>query len=93
MDLPAFEAELQSQGYQVVTTVKQAPGYALGDHAHGFDACALITEGAFTITVQGQARHYQKGDIFRLPAGTVHSEYAGPNGVTYLAGRRTEETS
>ena len=93
MDLPAFEAELRSQGYQVITTVNQPPGYAMGEHAHAFDACALITEGAFTITVQGQARHYQKGEVFRLPAGTVHSEHAGPQGVTYLAGRRTQETS
>jgi quercetin dioxygenase-like cupin family protein len=93
MDRQAFEVELQSQGYQVITTVSQPAGYAMGEHAHPFDACALITEGDFTITVQGQARHYQKGEVFRLPAGTVHGEHAGPQGVTYLAGRRTKETS
>ena len=93
MDLEVFEAELKSQGYQVITTVSQVAGYAMDDHAHAFDACALITEGAFTIIVQGQARHYQKGEVIRLPAGTVHSEHAGPQGVTYRAGRRSKEIS
>jgi len=91
MNLPAFEAELQSQGYQVITTVNQPPGYAMGEHAHAFDACALITRGEFSITVQGVATRYAEGDIFRLPAGTVHTESAGAQGVEYRAGRRSKE--
>ncbi|MEI7784350.1 MAG: cupin domain-containing protein [Betaproteobacteria bacterium] len=91
MNLDQFQAHLADEGYQVITTVAQPIGYALGDHHHGFDACALILEGDFTITVDGQARHYTAGDIFRLPAGTLHSEHAGPHGVKYLAGRRTKE--
>ncbi len=93
MDLIAFEAQLQAEGYAVVTTVTQPPGYQMGEHAHAFDACALITQGDFSITVGGVARHYATGEIFRLPAGTLHTESAGAQGVAYRAGRRSQESS
>ena len=91
MNTHEFEAQLKSQGYQVIASVEQPPGYAMGEHTHPFDACALITAGDFTITVDGQARHYAVGDTFRLPAGTSHTESAGPQGVKYVAGRRSKE--
>ncbi len=93
MNLSAFEAQLQAEGYTVVTTVTQPPGYQMGDHAHAFDACALITRGDFSITVAGVTRHYATGEIFRLPAGTPHTESAGAQGVEYRAGRRSQESS
>ena len=93
MDLPSFEAMLAAEGFQTVTSVSQPPGYAMGEHAHAFDACALILQGDFTITAAGVATHYGAGDIFRLPAGTVHTESAGPQGVQYRAGRRSKESS
>ena len=91
MDVQAFEADLRAQGYQVITSVEQPPGYAMGEHIHPFDACALIVAGDFTITVDGQAHRYGVGDVFRLPAGTVHTENAGSQGVHYRAGRRSKE--
>ena len=91
MNQDQFQEYLRAEGYQVITTVAQPVGYAMDDHVHAFDACALILEGDFTITVAGQARHYATGEIFRLPAGTAHSEHAGAHGVKYLAGRRTRE--
>ncbi len=91
MNLSQFEAQLAAEGYPTVTTVTQPPGYHLGEHVHAFDACALITRGDFTITVQGVATRYAVGEIFRLPAGTAHTESAGPQGVEYRAGRRSKE--
>jgi quercetin dioxygenase-like cupin family protein len=91
MNLDAFESQLKAEGYQVITSVQQPVGYAMGEHVHDFDACALILEGDFTITVDGADRHYGPGQIFRLPAGTPHSERAGLQGVRYRAGRRTRE--
>ncbi len=91
MDAQAFEADLRAQGYQVIASVEQPPGYARGEHVHPFDACALIVAGDFTITVDGQSRHYGVGDVLRLPAGTVHAESAGSQGVHYRAGRRSKE--
>lgn len=92
MNPEVFEAQLKAQGYQVITSVAQPAGYALGEHVHPFDACALILEGDFTIHVNGVDHHYGVGEIFRLPAGTPHSERAGPQGVSYRAGRRTRES-
>lgn len=91
VNLEAFELQLQAEGYQVITSVQQPPGYAMGEHVHPFDACALILEGDFTITVEGREQHYRAGEIFRLSAGTSHSERSGAAGVTYRAGRRTRE--
>ena len=84
-----FEAGLKAEQYGEITTVDRAAGYALGEHQHPFDACALITAGDITLVVDGTARKYAVGDIFRLPAGIVHLESAGPAGVSYLVGRRT----
>jgi quercetin dioxygenase-like cupin family protein len=64
-------------------------GYAMGEHQHPFDACALITAGDITLVVEGVSRHYRVGDVFRLPAGTLHLEAAGPQGVSFLSGRRS----
>ena len=83
-----FETGLKAERYDEITTVDRAVGYALGEHQHPFDACALITAGDITLVVDGTARNYAAGDIFRLPAGVVHQENAGPDGVSYLVGRR-----
>ena len=83
-----FDAALQAEGYSPAYSVERQVGYSLGDHQHPFDACALITAGEFTITVEGQSRTYAAGDIFRLPAGTEHVESAGPVGATFLSCRR-----
>ena len=84
-----FETGLKAEQYGEITTVERAAGYALGEHQHPFDACALITAGDITLVVDGTARKYAVGDIFRLPAGVVHLESAGPAGVSYRVGRRT----
>jgi quercetin dioxygenase-like cupin family protein len=88
MDPHEFEASLKAEHYGEITTVDRAAGYALGEHQHPFDACALITAGDITLVVGGAATKYAAGDIFRLPAGVVHLESAGPSGVSYRVGRR-----
>jgi quercetin dioxygenase-like cupin family protein len=83
-----FEAGLRAEQYGEIATVEKPVGYNMGEHQHPFDACALITAGAITITVAGVERSYAVGDVFRLKAGTPHLESAVPHGVTYLVGRR-----
>jgi quercetin dioxygenase-like cupin family protein len=85
-----FEASLRADHYGEIVTVEKPVGYSMGDHQHPFDACALITAGAISITVQGVERAYGVGDIFRLAAGTPHLESAVAHGVTYLVGRRQQ---
>lgn len=88
MNIQEFEASLKTGNYDEIVQISRDPGYQLGAHQHPFDACALITAGQIDIAVDGVSRAYQVGDIFRLPAGTIHTEIAGQSGVSYLAGRR-----
>jgi quercetin dioxygenase-like cupin family protein len=88
MNVLEFEASLQTRRYDEIVTVEKAPGYYLGEHKHAFDACALITDGQIDIAVDGVMRSYRVGDVFDVPANTVHTESAGPTGVVYRAGRR-----
>jgi quercetin dioxygenase-like cupin family protein len=90
MNTQEFEANLRADHYGEIVTVEKPVGYSMGEHQHPFDACALITAGAISITVQGVERAYGVGDIFRLAAGTPHLESAVAHGVTYLVGRRQQ---
>ncbi|APW38940.1 hypothetical protein RD110_18450 [Rhodoferax koreense] len=83
-----FKLELAAHRFPPPVLVSRDATYALGDHAHDFDACALILEGEITLTLAGVATTYAAGDVFRVPAGQVHEEQAGAAGVQYLAGRR-----
>jgi quercetin dioxygenase-like cupin family protein len=83
-----FQKHLKTENFDEVADVDKPVGYAMGEHQHTFDACALITAGEITLLVDHIPTRYGVGDIFRLPAGTRHHETAGPAGVSYLVGRR-----
>ena len=87
MDRTAFEAELQQDGYQVVVNTMQ-PGAINPEHAHDFDARLMVVAGEMTIVVGDQRNTYRIGDTFSMTHGCRHSELAGPEGATYVAGRR-----
>ena len=88
MDRLAFEAELRREGYQVVNSGLK-PDLINPDHTHDFDARVLVLGGEITITRDGKAETFRAGDSCMVPAGTVHAEQVGPEGVAYLAGRCT----
>ena len=88
MNIQDFHDELKANRFDAALAIERPIGYAMGDHQHPFDACALITAGDFTLVVDGVSTRYGVGDVFQLPAGTPHLEAAGPNGVSYLSGRR-----
>ena len=88
MQAHEFGLKLAAEGYTTVTPMDRPVGYALDAHAHSFDACALVTRGDITLTVEGVATNYAAGQVFLLPAGTLHHEHAGPAGVSYISGRR-----
>ena len=88
MNTQAFHDELKANGFDAALVIDRPIGYAMGEHQHPFDACALITAGDITLEVDGVSTRYDTGDVFRLAAGTPHHEAAGPQGVSYLSGRR-----
>jgi quercetin dioxygenase-like cupin family protein len=92
MDRTAFEAELQRDGYQVVQNTMQ-PGAINPEHAHDFDARLLVVDGEMTVVVDAERSTYKVGDTFSMTHGRRHSEHAGPNGATYVAGRRKPATN
>jgi quercetin dioxygenase-like cupin family protein len=88
MDRTAFEAELQRDGYQVVVNTMQS-GAINPEHAHDFDARLLVVAGEMTVVVGDERNTYRVGETFSMTNGCRHSEHAGPEGATYVAGRRT----
>jgi quercetin dioxygenase-like cupin family protein len=87
IDEAGFRAALARDGYEAVER-SLPPGPPGGAHTHPFDARLLILEGALTITLEGAAATYGPGDTCEVPAGRVHAEATGPEGVRYVAGRR-----
>ncbi|MDR5755369.1 cupin domain-containing protein [Caballeronia sp. LZ035] len=88
MNREAFLAQLSSAGYDEIVTATRDPDGVMDLHAHPFEARALILSGELTIRIGDDAHTYRTGDIFHLAPNTEHSETYGPDGVSYLVGRR-----
>lgn len=84
----AFEARLRAQGYDEILTKTLEPDVVIPDHTHPFDVLALVLDGEATIDCGQGPRVYRPGDELAVAAGVVHSERYGPNGYTFLLGRR-----
>jgi len=90
MDRAAFEAGLKADGFTETLTRRMEAGRAAPDHTHPFDARLYILEGAFILTCRGETRTYGPGESFELAADIPHEEAFGPEGATYLVGRRSK---
>jgi len=88
MNESEFRAGLAKDGFSDVE-VRTIPAnvYNKG-HAHAFDVRALMMAGELTLTAQGKPTTYRAGEIFTLAANCEHVEQFGPQGATYLVGRR-----
>jgi quercetin dioxygenase-like cupin family protein len=83
-----FLSLLSSEGFDEVVTVTREANGALDVHAHPFEAKALILEGDVTIRIGDDAHNYRAGDVFHLATNIEHAEQYGPQGVSYLVGRK-----
>jgi uncharacterized cupin superfamily protein len=88
MDNAAFTAALMKDGYHDVSTKSQPASMENGVHSHPFDVRALMLEGELTLHFNGKTEIYRAGDVFAMQAGCEHTEKFGPQGATYLVGRR-----
>src|ERR1700760_996728 len=87
MDRQEFDADLRREGYRVVNS-SQTPNKVVGNHCHDFDAKVLVLGGEITITRDNKAETFHAGQCFMVPAGCMHAEHVGPEGVALLSGRR-----
>lgn len=87
MERAEFEAALSRDGYRIMAR-DMPPNTVNPDHTHEFDARVLVTAGVFTMTIAGVRRVLNPGDWCDVPAGLVHAEACGPDGVSLVAGRR-----
>jgi quercetin dioxygenase-like cupin family protein len=83
-----FSAELKKAGFQQLVTVEREPNGGLDEHSHPFESRALILRGEITLRVGGRDTCYRAGDVFHLEHAQIHEERYGPQGVSYLVGRK-----
>ncbi|CAN7564018.1 cupin domain-containing protein [Caballeronia sp. dw_19] len=88
MERDDFIEMLARGGFQTTVLVEREAGASLDDHAHAFEAKALILEGELTLSIDNKDTRYRPGDVFHLRANETHSERYGPEGVCYLVGRK-----
>lgn len=88
MDQDLFRQQLMAEGFEQITLVTRDPDGFLDTHTHPFEARALILSGEIALVCEGQEQLYRPGEIFHLALAEPHSERYGPQGVTYLVGRK-----
>ena len=88
MDTSAFEAALKADGFGEIETKSVAPNIVNTAHKHAFDVRILVLEGEMTVTADGAPHACHAGDTFAMHAGCEHFESYGPEGSTYMVGRR-----
>jgi quercetin dioxygenase-like cupin family protein len=87
MDQHEFAAELRGDGFRPVYASLR-PNMREANHCHDFDARLFVLGGEITITRDNTPETFRAGQCCEVPAGCMHTEQVGPEGVAYLSGRR-----
>lgn len=87
MDRTEFETMLRNEGYRVVNTSVR-PNLVVPNHCHDFDAKVMVLGGEITITRDNTPVTFRAGQWCEVPAGCMHAEHVGPEGVAFVSGRR-----
>ena len=71
-------ADISRPGYEAVTAKAEFPsGGTTGRHTHPGEEISYMLEGTMTLEIEGApARTVKAGDVFFVPAGTVHNAVA-----------------
>jgi len=88
MDATVFAQELEKMGFDEVLTRDWPANHFVDTHTHPFAARALVTAGELVIGCDGRTCVYRAGDVFTLEAQQPHTEQYGPQGATYVVGRK-----
>ncbi len=82
-----LRARLAAEGFDAFEWT-DGPGAHYTPHRHEHDESLWVVRGEITFGVGGRRYRLGPGDRLMLPAGTVHTADAGPEGATYLIGER-----
>jgi len=82
-----LRARLEGEGYSVFCWT-DPPGAHYEAHTHDHDESIWLVTGAITFGTAKGDLALAAGDRLMLPAGTVHTADAGPDGATYLIGEQ-----
>lgn len=84
----SFKHRKMAEGFNEVLTREWAPGFENPPHEHPFDTDAIVAQGEYWLTLDGQTTHYRAGDAFQVARGITHSERYGPDGAVFWAARK-----
>jgi mannose-6-phosphate isomerase-like protein (cupin superfamily) len=83
----ALRERLEAEGYDVHTW-RDPADRVYGEHHHDCDESLWVVRGSLVFHVDGRDYALGPGDRLELPAHVLHRATAGPDGATYLIGRR-----
>ena len=77
------QADLSAPGREVVQAIAEIdPGAASGRHTHPGEEAGYVLAGPIVVEIDGKpARVLQTGEVFLIPAGTVHNAVNKGKGV------------
>lgn len=83
-----FIEKLRNEGFDGPEDFLMGPNEVDTEHAHETDTLGLVLEGSIVIEKASGDVTCNVGDTVYYPAGELHTEKAGPNGVKGLVGWR-----
>lgn len=86
-DADVLTQRLADEGFDAFSWT-DPPGADYAPHDHPHDESLWVVRGSITFGAEGAEFALGPGDRLMLPAGTVHTARVGPQGATYLIGRR-----
>jgi mannose-6-phosphate isomerase-like protein (cupin superfamily) len=84
----AFESDLRREGF-AITYGGQRPNTVFGPHVHGNDELRImVLAGSVTVVRGNESETFTAGQHCVVAAGCLHSDIIGPEGASYIVGRR-----
>lgn len=88
MDKPEFVEHAAKLGYGEPAMREYEPNLIGNLHTHDFSAILLVIRGAFSLALENDLVKLEPGDVYEVPAGTLHDERAGPDGAAILLAKK-----
>ncbi len=85
--LESFNRQSLAEGFDEVLVREWPADLVLETHTHPFDVSAYVERGEYWLSVDGQVKHLQAGDSFRLARDVAHAERYGQQGATVWVAR------